>query len=831
MDNYKLKFENGRSCTIECDSNQSFQDKINDAENRFNSECCEINGKPIKKHSLGGFVVGATIGAILGNSVPAKTISKTATGVKRTAKNVAKKVQKEVKKFSGGGNIPKIYEVGIDEGDKGTHTIADFTTEKEAKSFMYDYQLKNPKAKLFIDSVTTDFLNSQKFSDGGSTDDEKYCRVADDTGKGINEGYVVGDGEMYFATEDGLYKHLKALDYVDADGKSTKKIKDRDDLLDYFFNDEYYYWTEWDCEQEIEDQGYYYTADGKEIAIASKGKKVPEGKAPRSWNKDVREYMFFVWNTKSNKVWAGNEYEEDAKDELKEFLLDNPALPLKVLSKRAITNKKINPLAWENWSRSTEIFAEIKGENPEQMAKGSKVKSETNNTRIKALVKDLEDTPYSIGLAILRERVLTYSENDLKSLEKNPKAWENGIVSLGMYKDYYTRCAKELSFEPRKDNSKAVKDLVKDLDNTPHSIGLAILRERLLSYAENDLKSMDKNPDAWGNPFISLGMYKDYANRVIEHLKFEFATGGDIGSLAMAGAVPELAIADQVSKRLPATTSALDRRIASQIDPDRPKWYEDRGMKYDKGGILDDYQEEMFQEWLEDGNVIQVEKGVYATQDAQYRNRIKGMDGLRKYVLKEFWSDSSYAKGGKVGDNITFRHWAGDIQKGSINEDLGDGNFDVSSGFGRVLVNREDIISVDKEPIERKKLFGLFENGGNTPFDTLDYDYEDIGQFSVPDADWKKYSQEDFNRMGRKIVAEKYKGNLGLAYNEIVHKNFSGSSSNSDELFWVMTGKYATGKPQKYFVMRGDYMTKFNYPTKAEAEAKAKLLIAKSKRN
>ena len=52
MDNYKLKFENGRNCTIQADNVISFQDKINDAENRFDSECVSINDKPIKKHSL-----------------------------------------------------------------------------------------------------------------------------------------------------------------------------------------------------------------------------------------------------------------------------------------------------------------------------------------------------------------------------------------------------------------------------------------------------------------------------------------------------------------------------------------------------------------------------------------------------------------------------------------------------------------------------------------------------------------------------------------------------------------------------------------------------------
>jgi hypothetical protein len=50
------------------------------------------------------------------------------------------------------------YEVGIDKGNEGTRTIASFSTEKQAISFLYDYSLKHPKAKLFIDTCTDDFL-------------------------------------------------------------------------------------------------------------------------------------------------------------------------------------------------------------------------------------------------------------------------------------------------------------------------------------------------------------------------------------------------------------------------------------------------------------------------------------------------------------------------------------------------------------------------------------------------------------------------------------------------------------------------------------------------
>ncbi len=74
------------------------------------------------------------------------------------------------------------------------------------------------------------------------------------------------------------------------------------------------------------------------------------------------------------------------------------------------------------------------------------------------------------------------------------------------------------------------------------------------------------------------------------------------------------------------------------------------GKKYEyaKGGkILDEYQEDSFKEWMDDGNVIEFEKGVYSTQDAQYSNKLKGMDELRKYFKKEFLSDS-YEGGGNI---------------------------------------------------------------------------------------------------------------------------------------------------------------------------------------
>ena len=85
--------------------------------------------------------------------------------------------------------------------------------------------------------------------------------------------------------------------------------------------------------------------------------------------------------------------------------------------------------------------------NPSLFARGGGVKANNNDVRVKALIKNLDNTPYSIGLAILRERLLTYTQNDLRIMEKNPSTFDNPIISRGMYKDYFNRVIEELKFD------------------------------------------------------------------------------------------------------------------------------------------------------------------------------------------------------------------------------------------------------------------------------------------------------------------------------------------------------------------------------------------------
>lgn len=72
-----------------------------------------------------------------------------------------------------------------------------------------------------------------------------------------------------------------------------------------------------------------------------------------------------------------------------------------------------------------------------------------------------------------------------------------------------------------KTNKVRIKSLIKELENTPYEIGLAILRERILTIALMSKQGIEKSPKEWDNPFISSGMYMDFCNRVLKHLDSE----------------------------------------------------------------------------------------------------------------------------------------------------------------------------------------------------------------------------------------------------------------------------------------------------------------------
>jgi hypothetical protein len=81
---------------------------------------------------------------------------------------------------------------------------------------------------------------------------EKFARKCSVTGKGINEGYCVNDGDLYFSEESQLVKWLR-----DRDVDGTNDLSDEFILNEAYELEEYYY-TEWDAEDEDE----WYDEDG-----------------------------------------------------------------------------------------------------------------------------------------------------------------------------------------------------------------------------------------------------------------------------------------------------------------------------------------------------------------------------------------------------------------------------------------------------------------------------------------------------------------------------------------------------------------------------------------
>ena len=93
----------------------------------------------------------------------------------------------------------------------------------------------------------------------GKQGPRKWARVDTATGKGMNEGFCVGEGDAYFEEEADLIKYLREQN-VD----ENKELSDDFILAEAYALEEYYY-TEWD----VEDSDYYYEeqADGTLIEI------------------------------------------------------------------------------------------------------------------------------------------------------------------------------------------------------------------------------------------------------------------------------------------------------------------------------------------------------------------------------------------------------------------------------------------------------------------------------------------------------------------------------------------------------------------------------------
>jgi hypothetical protein len=88
----------------------------------------------------------------------------------------------------------------------------------------------------------------------GEQPPRRWARVDSKTGKGMNEGYCLGDGEAYFEEMSDLVEYIRG--YMNDGGEG---LTDEFILKEAYDNEEYYY-TEW----EVGDDDYWYEekADG-----------------------------------------------------------------------------------------------------------------------------------------------------------------------------------------------------------------------------------------------------------------------------------------------------------------------------------------------------------------------------------------------------------------------------------------------------------------------------------------------------------------------------------------------------------------------------------------
>jgi len=76
-------------------------------------------------------------------------------------------------------------------------------------------------------------MNTQEIKEG-----TKFARKCDITGEGMNEGYCILDGQMYIKGDFAMLKHI-------TENTEYKTIEEA-------YEDEYYYHTEWDAEEDAQ---------------------------------------------------------------------------------------------------------------------------------------------------------------------------------------------------------------------------------------------------------------------------------------------------------------------------------------------------------------------------------------------------------------------------------------------------------------------------------------------------------------------------------------------------------------------------------------------------
>ena len=98
---------------------------------------------------------------------------------------------------------------------------------------------------------------------------EKYMQRCDVTNRGMNEGWVWFDGTFYTSTKEITIAELRsdikdgAYDFNEVGADKLLAMTD-DELLQYAYDQDVLYYTEWEEEPSEDICDCYYDADGNE---------------------------------------------------------------------------------------------------------------------------------------------------------------------------------------------------------------------------------------------------------------------------------------------------------------------------------------------------------------------------------------------------------------------------------------------------------------------------------------------------------------------------------------------------------------------------------------
>lgn len=171
-----------------------------------------------------------------------------------------------------------------------------------------------------------------------------WARKCDITGQGMNSGYCINDGGMYIKYESDMIKHLREVeksgnpdyDALVKEGRLTDEF-----LLEDYYKNDYYYYTDWECNTDIQ----YAEVDGKmyeegepefEMAItpyAKDKRKVTQNF--ETLKQDIKN-LFKAMDENTTSLWRDDlecTHEciviEDVDDGVKMDENDNPITPCK----------------------------------------------------------------------------------------------------------------------------------------------------------------------------------------------------------------------------------------------------------------------------------------------------------------------------------------------------------------------------------------------------------------------------------------------------------------------------------------------------------------------